>query len=1330
MNTLSRIALIALMILAGCLLSQAGPTILFNDPDMISASYRCFVPDRDGYMWIGTESGLIRFDGVNTDLYRHSDADPNSISDDRINKIMIDRDGRVWVATANGLNLYHPESDSFESVPLSDLNFHGYVLDVIQKRDGQINFIVSGVSFYVVDETSGKPVGVRTLFNFDSQNEICTLGESSVGQLLIGTHRGKLLSVAKNGQVKSHQVTDTYFIGMVRDQGDHVLAYTTHDIIRWNTKNNTFARIETPEGVNLRFSSVNRDKDGSMFVSTLGDGIYKLKPGDTRLTKYPGLENSSVNLNNAKASAIYRDPNGNLWIGVQYRGIVLAPSRQLAFDFRDLHNTTPDFEGGINTVLANKTDDSMWISTQDGRLIHVDNRGKLLNEIQLPNGVHSMLRAKDGTIYVGLSSHGLYKINPPGTALTEVAPHKGVYDVPAIAEDSYGNIYASIHGLGISMINPSTGATRWIANEGNNELIYNNYVVSFLPDSQGRLWIGHYGGISCIDTQTGEGIDVSDLQDNIPESTCYAMAEGPDGLILVATNNGLLTYDLKTKKRQIFNTSNGLSNNNVNAIRIDKDNNAWLATMHGITKFSLYGNKATVYYAGNGLKDNRFRNITTLESDSLFAFSSQNGVTFFNPYKITPTKFEKTPAVTALYIHGAKVSGATESDGETVIRGNFSNIEDVNVAYHDNSLTFRLSTMDYHDGGNVSYEWQLEGVDQNWIALPTGQSTINIPHLQPGSYTLLIRACENGVYSDVKKVNIKVRNPWYLSIPAKIVYFLIFLGILYLIYILIKKRNDEKVNDEKIKFFINISHEIRSPMTLIMSPLETLMKREHDPETTAMLQTMHRSTGRILSLINQLLDIRKIDKGKMTISCSQTDLCQFVSELVDIFQPKAKEMDIKLHCDCRDVDSLYAWIDRKNFDKVLTNLITNALKYTPRGGEIAVEISSCKDSSLGRCAQIKVSDTGVGIDEKNLDKIFSRFYQAGTTSQYLGFGIGLDLCRQLVSLHHGTITAANRKDVQGSVFTVRIPLGHAHLSESEIADTEETPIHTIANDLNPNAIVGSPINLQDKPTGPYRIMVVDDDEELRKYIVGVLSRTYRVYQAADGAEALRMLVNQPVDVIVSDVIMPKMDGIALLKSVKGNVELNHVPIILLSTRAEAADRMAGWGHGADAYIGKPFNIHELQSVISGLISNRLRLRGKYTGVQTMAPEELQVDSKGNDEKLTDRLSEIITEHIADQNFNVEFLSDKVGVSRTHLHRKMKELFGMTPSDYIRNIRMNKACELLRRGDIDITQIAYRVGYQSQSNFSQTFKRIYGMAPTEYRDLYTVNAEKAEENVIS
>lgn len=1325
MKNVRAILLLVLLICTCVELKAARNTRLFNSKDVVTSSYGGFSLDGDGYMWIGTQYGLLRFDGTNFNKYRYDENSESSLSDNRVRKIMRDSENRMWVATCEGLNLYDPYSDDFYRLTLPGENLLGYISDIYQQSNGKIVFMVAGVGLYVIDFSSERPVPVRYMPHIDVLS-VNTLTESLKGELVCGTHYGELIVISQNGQARKIKVADTSVETLVSDNNGNIFVTTTSKAWLCDLENDRIQEVDICDVRNPVFECVGLTKDGDILVGTLGDGVFIMKRGSTELMPYRDFNNAIIDLDQSRISTVYEDSLGNLWFGCNHQGVIMVPVSNILFNFISLDRATPQYVGGTTKVAVLPGADGIYAGLEDGRLFRVDEYGHVTVVHKFDAKISSMIASRSGRLYVGVDDNGLYEFSPATGAVRQLIVHRGNYMACALTEDADGNVYLGIHGEGVVRLNPSTMEKSWL--RGADPASDPRWISSLFSDSHGRIWVGMFGGFSVYDPATGTYTSVSAKNPIMVKGVHNSIAEDPVGNIWVATSNGLYIINPDNYSYRRLTPKEGLCDSYVSTIVFDSDGDAWVGTHEGISRVDA-NLCVTSFYGKNDAADRDYFSATPATDGKRLMFSGENGITIIEPELLKKASFERDISISDIYLNGKRVNyTSVTSSGNKILPDR--DREHINMSYRDNSLVLFLSDRNFSETDNLIYQWRIDGIIDDWVANSAGSGVIALPHLEPGEYVLEIRTLENGNISPAKDVHISVEYPWYLTPVAKAGYIVLILVMIVLIWRVIKQKSYDRINEEKIKFFINISHEIRSPLTLILGPLERIMKKENDEETIKNLNTIHRNANRILALINQLLDIRKIDKGKMQIQCAETEFISFTKELIEILKPQAEEKNIKLDFKTADEEPapLYVWIDRNNFDKVLVNLISNAIKYTPDGGEIMVEVARGSDAVMGDYAEVSVTDTGIGLDEKNIHRLFDRFYQGkfnnGTVP--LGFGIGLDLCKMLVELHHGTIVAANRTDVKGSRFTVHIPLQYKYVADLD-AEAEEAAaglllernrsrernLRLSGDVVNPP--YGKLLNKRNvSRKHPVKILVVDDDPEIRSYLGDVLSGTGKVYEAMDGESAMKIVMDVHPDLIITDVVMSPMDGLQLLKALKSNVSTNHIPVILLSSKNDVADRMAGWDKGADGYIGKPFDINELLSLVDNLIDNRLRLRGKFSGVQEQDGKIETPVMKGNDAALIEKIVQEINGHLEDPNLNVEKLCQEVGLSRAHLNRKMKELFGLTPGEFIRNIRLRKACDLLKQGDIDISQIAYSVGFTSQPHFSTAFKRFTGFSPSEYR----------------
>lgn len=1287
---------------------------LFDDRIAVAGEYTGFCQDKEGYIWIGTNKGLLRFDGNTYDIYRHEDSDPGSLSDSRILGVMCDSKGRVWVATANGLNLYQVSEDKFKVISIPARDFYGYIIGMAEQIDGTITFIVSGVGLYVVDtDDSGNPVAVR-YFCGDIEKDINTIVCGPKGRIFMGSRDGRLHIMASNGKITTINVSGGAYIRALAMESDgKLLVSTLSDLFRYDPDTGVLHQLSIDGAISIR--NLSNPAGADVYIATVGQGLWRIAAGSDIAVRCSDIYCPFMKIGSAKIGAVYNAPDGNLWLGCDYKGIVMVPGKIIPFNYRNLSDYFPDFDGGLDAI--GMWNDNIIVSVDKARLLMLDQAGKVLMSAEVPGGGRITdidVMAGDKAL-ISVADNGLWQLDLRSGKVGKYLDIPGKYPSLLAAPGKQGEWFIGVHGTGLIRYDQTSGEKQWIPYEPDSNTFSNPYITCMSRTSDDKIWIGLYSGIACYDLKGNRMLEI-DQEPFLKGATFAIVPCLTDSTVWVGTSHGLIHLDPSKGILDKYTTANGLSDNDIRGIARDHKGGKWVATVHGLSYVPADNDTILSYYGGNGLEETSFTHIGSSHDGRRIFVGGDLGLTSFIPDSLPAPGFGSEVKVSAIFINGKRIAPYSKNQGCSVVPASGDCPVKLRLPYKDNALTLRLSTMDYRDASNIRYKWRLSKKEQ-WIVGPPGENTINLPHLDPGSYDLEICALENNVTSPVKRIRIEIATPWYMSIWANIVYLLVFLSIVILAFIVLKKKREEEVNEDKIKFFMDVSHDIRSPMTLILSPLESLMKEDHGPEVSAKLNVMHRNVQRVMSLMNQLLDIRKLDKGKMRLACRKTNVVGFVSELVELFKSQAEDKS-QLLTFTELSDPGQVWLDRDNFDKIMVNLISNAIKYTPEGGSIDVSVASVEDEKLGPCLRVSVTDTGIGIDPKAMAKLFEPFYRVRESHApaTMGFGIGLDLCRRLVELHHGSISAVNREEgVKGSVFSVLIPTEESRYAAGELLEGE---IEEASGSQHLMLAGASPVGDMPSKTTPLtagrKILVVDDDAELRGYVAALLGRYYKVKEAPDGTEALKIVADWCPDIVVSDVVMPGMDGLTLLKRLKSNSETNHIPVVLLSSKTAVADRMAGWDKGADAYLGKPFNTDELESLVDTLIENRLRMKGKYSGAQDTDGKIDAPEMKGNDEVLLDRIMKEINAHIDDPDLNVERLASEVGVSRAHLHRKMKDLIGMTPSDYIRNIRLKRACELLKRQDIEVTQVAYKIGFTSQPHFSSHFKRYTGFSPSEYR----------------
>lgn len=820
-----------------------------------------------------------------------------------------------------------------------------------------------------------------------------------------------------------------------------------------------------------------------------------------------------------------------------------------------------------------------------------------------------------------------------------------------------------------------------------HKTICNNWISEIRLDSRGWLWCATTNGVSCMDTKTGY-FDIILSRPLLEGKTCYSTLELSDGKIAIATEMGLYLYDRKNQQTTPWPHSESISGLRIYSLKKDAWGNLWMSTAQGIW---CYSSKAKLFFSfekGNGLLTKEYlAGVAGSTPDGVICYGNSEGLTYFRPSQVK----DYNEKMSAIYL------------SEVLLDGKMAPFigDNLSVPSDFKSIVLSFSLLDYQSVGNIVFQYRING--GKWISNAAGDNSFNFTGLSYGHYRIEVRTYCNGKYSIYNKViKLNVLAPSYLTVWAKLIYLILVLGFMAAVIFIYLHKKKRDLEEAKMQFLINATHDIRSPLTLIMEPLKKLKERLGNAEEyQADIDTIDRNAQRLLTLVNQILDKRRLDKHQMNLSCRETNLVEFSRGLVSLFTYNANLRGIQIKLEMPETP-VNAWIDRNKLDKAIANLLSNAFKYTPNGGEIIFRIEKQDKKVL-----LYVIDSGKGLGKNDDAKtLFERFYQGkNSADMHLGgSGIGLNLCRSIVRLHGGDVYAHNREDGKsGACFIIELPLGKEHLKNNQIySDNRYTKKKQQRGAASRNS----------------KILLVDDDIEICRYLKSELSDWYRFVICNNGKEALKQLLSGDFDLVVSDVVMPEMDGITLLRNIKGNANISHVPVIMLTSKSEISDRLEGIKQGADAYLAKPFSLEELHLTIDNLIDNVRRLKGKFTGALKQDDKVEKVEVKGYDEELMERIMKVVNENLSDSDFNVEKMCDEVGVSRTQLHRKLKEMTGVPTSEFLRNIRLNEAARLIREHKINITQVSYMVGFANNSHFSTAFKKYFGMSPTEYAARYS------------
>ncbi len=1231
--------------------------------------------DQYGYIWVGTEYGLNRFDGYRFTPFLHRQNDSTSLGNNDISSMFCDSKGRLWVGTAKGLDRYDYTTGTFVHYPFEG-NVSPRVTCITECDKGQLFVATAGYGLFKMQDQ-------QLVYIEDGYT---TPGQERFYNQFVCDSKGRFWK-SGFGDVVTMRDPDGKVIEMRPAQGNvitvieretQVLVISLHGISVYADGELKPASLDMSAfGGNIILASAFRDHEGDIYIGTRGNGLFRLPKNGQKLERVECVA-WGINLDTAKIWDVNEDRNGNLWIACYSKGLVML--RHTPPQFRTMSFSAQGMDIGSTVSSACEGDGGMiWVTVQSKGIYGFNRQGRIVAKPACPPNPEFIFRDQQKHYWVG-TDDALYTYDPT----TGRSQRQLTFDCDKFNDmtcDDAGNIYISTYSKGLCVFNPQSGQLRNFRSADRDSLrghICNDWILDMIPDQKGRIWLATSDGVSCYDPKTDSFLSEGWLQ-MLTHVKCNSLCATSRGEILIGTDQGLYVYNFKEPE-----LVEEMADKVIGCI-IEADNgDIWCSTPMGLWQYDVRKKTYVGYINGNGLITKEYINSVGLHTDDdLICFATNDGLTVFRPKDVMSGRTD----LTDVQLTGFTIAG---HESRPVIA-----TDHFKVSYMETELTLEFSLLDFNNPRGLVYEYCVG--NGAWVRNPQGVNVIQLSHLQPGVYPIQVRARSGDVCSDIKTITIEVTPPWYRTIWAYILYSLVLAALIGFFVYAYRRRANRQMDEEKMKFLINATHDIRSPLTIILSALKKV-KGDGNPA----VDTIEHNAQRILNLVNSILDVRKIDKQQMQLHCQQTDLVAFTEGVCRMFDFPAKERNIRFTFNHEDLERLDVWIDRTQFDKVISNLLSNAFKYCNDGGDVTVSLKRVGEQEG---LELSVMDNGVGIDEDSLKHIFDRFYQ-GSNSRRMhidGTGIGLNLCKMIVAMHHGTIEARNRTDDKGAIFTVRLPLGTAHLKPEEL----ETQTEIVQ------------LSRAKTSTSKYHVLIVDDDLEMARYVSSELGRYYKFGICPNGKEGLKELLTNEYDVVVSDVMMPEMDGFTMLRMIKTNINISHIPVIMLTSKADVANRLEGLERGADSFLAKPFDMEELHMVIENLVQSRLRLKGKYSGAQQAQAEKVdQPEVRGNDELLMERIMKAINKNISDSDFNVERLTQEVGISRVQLHRKMKELTGISTSEFIRNIRLEQAARLLKEQKINVTQVAYTVGFSNLAHFSTIFRKHFGVAPSEYAERET------------
>ena len=1301
MKTISQL-IITMMICLFSIQTWAQSGKLFNTDNQLSSNLATQVfQDKSGFIWIATRNGLNNYDGYHITVIKKDMSNFLGLNSNYINSIAQDEKEHILLGTNNSLLEF--TGSEFLKIPMLDSKgkeLATYVKQIYPLRNKDVAVATSGYGIMLKKQDEQKCHAMKG--EVEKLKYIHKLLEDKRGRLWIITEDGKLYRKETNGRVTSH-FAGTEGVGaqdILQDAlGNLYLASKNQGVYLLRAGSNVFTRISSIG--NLPIDNIYISRNNKLYIGCDGLGIYVYDPQTGFLQDNP-LFSRLVNLAKSKVTSIIEDNQGNIWVSMLQKGVFMQRNIQNDFNYMGfrLGNRNVIGENCVTSLSINQGN-QVWVGTdKDGLyLFNIATRsveGHFLNQ----STVLTLCKDQQGRTWVGTYTDGLGYMDAAGSfhpVDLGISKSVGIFD---IKQDPQGNIWIATMGEGLFCLQKDGSRRNYKAKYGaDNNLkincLPNDYLIKMAFSKDGNhVYVATSVGLACLDRKRNSWVStfkgINCLNKN---SFSHCVFVDSKDHVWYGTEDGAFCFDFrKGIKPKLYTTANGLTDNCVASITEDYQGNIWLGTIKGLNKLALKSGTITKFYAESGLQSNEFSDasVCTTQDGKTILMGGSGGLNWFQADQVRQHPWQAKVVISGFILNNKMVTPGMKSGSYTITDNWATFSRDFQLSHEDNTFTLQLSTLTYNDVEQISYVYSING--DAWRTVPAGQNELAFSHMAPGRYKYRIKAICNGYETPVKEFTITIHPAWYASIWAKLFYLLLLIAaiMLYLRHrkhqmedqlILQQHIHAEEMGEAKIKFFMNISHEIRTPLTLIITPLLSLIKEDKEPHRQGIYEIIRKNSERILHLINQMMDLRKIDKGQMVMRMCQTDMVGFINEEYELFrqQALAKNIDFEYQ---HDSEELPVWIDRNNFDKVIINLLSNAFKFTPTAGHILLSLTHTDHH-----AYISVKDSGIGIPKDKLETIFQRFYQtpADTSDRNVGTGIGLDLTRSLVELHYGTISARNNegekgsKFEHGSEFIIRIPLGKDHLKPEELIDEEEikekqnqelAEVEQLEQEVKEAEDTENATGISDMPEktpastsasargNKAEIVIVEDEEDIQDYLKAQLSSDFKIRTYPNGKVALNEILKNKPDLIISDIMMPEMDGTTLCTKLKANINTNDVPIILLTAKSREEDQLEGLQTGADAYILKPFNMDILRRTIINLLTMRRTLKNKFTGKESQEEKVEQRKIQTPDDALMQRVMEVINENIGDSDLSVDMIAQKVGISRVHLHRKMKELTGV------------------------------------------------------------------------
>jgi signal transduction histidine kinase/ligand-binding sensor domain-containing protein/DNA-binding response OmpR family regulator len=1316
--------------------------------------------DSRGYIWIGTVNGLNRFDGYSVKTFHKMKGDSTSLPDNNVNRIYEDPSGKLWIITASGLTIFDPTTCKFSADhPL-------FIKNKELPRDNYIDlFTDHEKNFWMVHRENGLykvPAGTdsvmhaergKTLLPYDIQD----IAVDKDGNFWV-LNKGVAIEIFdpkafrvinRYSSILSQLPESTNDYNMMIDRDQQAWIFLINDdmgIYRFDTKTLSITRYNSQSEKNHlshdNISCITTDKDGNIIVGTDHGGLNVINPKTGETSVYVNEAGDKNSLSQNSITSLICDDDNIIWIGTYKKGVNYYHPELFKFTTYTLNSSRENWLSNedVNTFAEDRTG-NLWIGTNGGGLIFFDRKlNKFTTYRHQPHNSNSlsndvivdMCTDHLGGIWLGTYTGGLnyfdgkrfrHYLNEPGNPLT--IPNNNIW---SLHHDREQHLWIGTLGEGIARFNHETGSfSRFTPYSSSSN---SNFVMSMSENINGNMWFATANGIVEYNKHSGsfrQMVRNEQLGNTLSSNLALDIYCDSRGWVWVATREGVNIYFPQTNKFKVLGRENGLPDDNILTILEANDGNMWLATPGGLCNLIIedvavdsFSFSIKNYDEKDGLHGKEFNEHAAFKtSKGELIFGGSDGFSIFHPDNLTSTLRNQGVVFSALKVQNREVEIGQIINERIILPQSLNHVGSISFKHTEKTFSIVFAAINYLNPEKTFFHYKLDGFNEDWTTSDASQREATYTNLHPGNYTFRLYASDhdNAHRSEEITINIEVLPPFWKTKWAYSLYLIVVLALIFFtIQTIIKReRNKYLIQQErletakihemdllKLKFFTNISHEFRTPLTLILSPLERIIKNTNEPWQKEQLKLMQRNARRLLNLVNQLLDFRRLEVQGLTLDVREGEFVSFCKETTESFSDLSESRNIKLTFSS-NVNELKAAFDYDKIEKILFNLLSNAFKFTTEDGSIAVSILFDDTGGPENFVHLVVKDSGIGIPLEKQEAIFERFVQNIPEGVKInkGSGIGLSLTREFVQMHQGKIKLESVPGV-GSKFSVVLPVkGQAEQKgyiDEVIAEKLEKTESPAPNMVNPEG-------------KPCKLLLADDNPDIRFYLKDNLKSDYQIMEAENGDKAWEVILDQMPDLVVSDIMMPGIDGIDLCRKIKTDKRTSHIPVILLTARSTDQHIYEGLETGADDYITKPFNFEMLELRIRKLIEQRQKLRTLYAKNFEIKPSEISITSL--DEKFLHKVKDLTEKNMQEPDFSVEKLSLEIGISRAHLYNKLLSLTGKTPIEYIRIMRIRRAAQLLEKSQLTVMEVAYKVGFNDPRYFTKHFKNEYDMTPSQF-----------------